>query len=420
MSDLAPDSHSAAVAQRLAAGEPQVWFAPPRAQRPADAAPLTETEMRDAAAFLRRMRPLLRTSLGEQWPDGEMLSPLIPSQLASPLSMQVKGDHLLPLAGSVKFRGGVFEILCHLDQLADRHDLPRIAHGVLDVAAPQTKAVLAQEQIVVASTGNLGFGIGVLARAFGLGAQVHMSHEAKAWKKDRLRRIGVEVVEHDGDYRTAVTAARAVTDASAAYFIDDERSRKLLVGYSLAAPELAYQLARDGVTVSRTHPMVVYLPCGVGGAPGGITAGLKAIYGANVTCVFVEPTQSACMLAALTHGGQVTDIYGLGLTNATVADGLAVPAASPTALAAVGQAIDAVVTLSDSDMLHWVHTAWREERLMLEPSAAAALGAVPRFVEAAEQSSNLTFDPRQATHVAWATGGSLLPPDEFERLLAAR
>jgi len=42
------------------------------------------------------------------------------------------------------------------------------------------------------------------------------------------------------------------------------------INLSTAAAELAEQLNQRGLKISTDTPLVVYLPCGVGGAPGGI------------------------------------------------------------------------------------------------------------------------------------------------------
>ena len=42
----------------------------------------------------------------------------------------------------------------------------------------------------------------------------------------------------------------------------DERSKELLVGYAVAAQELAHQLTDNGIQISPERPLVVYLPCG--------------------------------------------------------------------------------------------------------------------------------------------------------------
>jgi D-serine dehydratase len=213
-----------------------------------------------------------------------------------------------------------------------------------------------------------------------------------------------------------VARARAAAKTNGSYFIDDESSRLLFVGYTTAASELAEQLEQRGVKVDGDAPLVVYLPCGVGGAPGGITAGLKTIYGSRVRCVFVEPVASACVFAALAAGaGMPVSVYDLGLDNDTIADGLAVPVASKLVLSSVGASIDAVVAVPDSSMLEWVRRAWNESSLRLEPSAAAAFAAVPLFLEAARQTGAAL--PPGAIHVIWTTGGSQLPEDQFTALL---
>ena len=262
------------------------------------------------------------------------------------------------------------------------------------------------------STGNLGFSVGVMARALGFAVEVHMSHDAKRWKKDRLRALGARVVEHAGDYAGAVAAARAAfRDRPDAHFVDDEDSTALFLGYATAAFDLRGQLAAANVTVDADHPLFVYLPCGVGGAPGGVTFGLKLLFGDHVSCVFVEPVRSPCMLVQLAAGlARPVSVYDVGLDNRTAADGLAVPRASMLVARTVGAMIEAVVTVTDADLCRWVNVAWTEAGMRLEPSAAAAFAGVAPFLSVAD-------GIEAGTHVLWTTGGSLLPRDEFAAAL---
>lgn len=268
--------------------------------------------------------------------------------------------------------------------------------------------------------GNSGASAPVASQsALGFRTVVHMSADAKAWKKTRLRTRGVEVVEHAGDYAKAVDAGRRQA-AGMPYcrFVDDEGSRMLFLGYATAAAELAGQLAQAGRTVDARHPLFVHIPCGVGGAPGGIMYGLKALYGEHVP----EPTASPCVLVQLASDVErPLSVYDVGLDNRTEADGLAVAQASHLAGPLLRAQAAGVFTVDDRRLFASLLDAREQLGIDLEPSAAAAFGG-PAWIAASDAGREYMrargLDPSAATHVIWATGGSLVPPEEHRRFQA--
>lgn len=408
-----------AVPHAVRAGRPTVWIS--EARRPCASVlpelPLQWSDVEVARERWRRFEPLLARLFPSLAPiGGHIDSPLLrlSQALTGPASMSrqpawLKADHDLPVTGCIKARGGVHEVLWHAERVA------LAAGGLSDYASladPVWRERFSQHTVVVGSTGNLGYSVGVIARALGFAAEVHLSSDAQAWKKDRLRRLGVSVVEHAADYSVAVAAARhAAAVRPSCHFVDDEASVQLFVGYATGAFDLQRQLGEAGVAVNEAHPLTVYLPCGVGGAPGGLTFGLKHLFGDAVRCVFVEPVESPCMLVRLASGeARPVSVHEIGRSNRTVQDGLAVATASSFAAGMVGHLIEGIVTVSDAQSLAWLKRAWLEGGLRLEPSAASALAAMMAW------QSQVASDPT-GTHVAWATGGGLLPDEVFFPLM---
>jgi D-serine dehydratase len=259
-----------------------------------------------------------------------------------------------------------------------------------------------------------------MAAALGFHATVHMSSDAKEWKKARLRARGVEVIEHAGDFGAAVAAGRerAQRDPNA-YFIDDENSERLFLGYSVAATRLQQQLMTRGVEVDAEHPLFVYLPCGVGGAPGGITFGLRHLFGDHVHCFFAEPTASPCMLIRLASAdNRPISVQELGLDNRTEADGLAVGRASDFVAPLIRPLVSGVFTVSDEELFADLYVLERSEGLRVEPSATAGFRG-PHWLLESEAGRRYLIAHRlcecmeQATHILWTTGGAFVPDVEY-------
>jgi len=368
--------------------------------------------IQDAEARLDRFRPLIRSLFPEtEAADGLIESELreIPSMAASlnySGKLLLKMDSELPIAGSVKARGGIYEILKLAETVAVEESNFRLTDDYSMLAQSEYRLLFGSWDVVVGSTGNLGLSIGIMSARLGFRVTVHMSSDAKQWKKDMLRYVGVRVVEHPEDYSKAVEEGRNQAAANPrAHFVDDENSMDLFMGYSVAALRLKKQLDALSIVPTIQSPLDVYLPCGVGGAPGGICFGLKQIYEDAVRCWFVEPTHAPCMLLGLVTGAnEKISVQDFGIDGRTEADGLAVGRPSGLVGRMVGPLISGILTVDDGRLIPWVRQLFKSEGIFVEPSAAA--GFIGPLVH------------NDATcSVVWATGGRLVPEEIRTKLL---
>ena len=390
-------------------------------------------EILDASSRLERFASYIRVA----FPETEATSGILESPLTAIPNMQkmicaknnlpmqgkwlLKCDSHLPISGSIKARGGIYEVLQYAEKIAIREGGLKLTDDYAVLAGERYRRLFSRYSIAVGSTGNLGLSIGIISSKLGFHVTVHMSADARQWKKDMLRSKGVEVVEYEQDYSKAVEEGRrqASTDAHC-HFVDDENSQTLFLGYAVAVLRLKKQLVDQGIPVDKAHPLFVYLPCGVGGGPGGVAFGIKQVFGDWAHCFFAEPTHSPCMLL-----GMATDYHNrvcvqdFGIDNKTIADGLAVGRVSGFVGKLMKPFISGCYTVDDAHLYQMLAQLVDTEQIRLEPSALAGM-AGPIRLASLEAKAYLSSDKEEdcvgkATHIIWATGGNMVPSEDMAK-----
>ena len=396
--------------------------------------PLGLADIEDAAARLERFAPYLATV----FPETAETQGIIESQVrpiprmqkvleetyGTPINGQlwIKLDSHLPISGSIKARGGIYEVLKTAEDIALQNGMLHLTDNYAILAQEPFRQLFSRYSIAVGSTGNLGLSIGIMSAKLGFKVTVHMSADARQWKKDLLRSRGVQVVEYESDYSIAVAQGRQLAASDPyCHFVDDENSKTLFLGYTVAALRLKKQLEAQGVTVDPQHPLLVYLPCGVGGGPGGVAFGLKMMFGDAVHCFFAEPTHSPCMMLGMATGENSNlCVQDFGVDNLTAADGLAVGRASGFVGGLMRPFMSGCYSLQDQRMYTLLAQLADAEDLFLEPSALAGMygpvltqpgQALGAYAQAALPAGALA----NGIHLVWATGGNMVPREEMQR-----
>ena len=381
--------------------------------------PINDEELKEAEERLKRFAPFIK----KVFPETEETNGIIESPLEEISNMQkelekkynieipgklyLKMDSHLPVAGSIKARGGVYEVLKHAEELAIEAGLLKLEDDYSILADKKFKDFFSKYKIQVGSTGNLGLSIGITSAALGFQVIVHMSADAKKWKKDMLRSKGVQVVEYESDYGKAV---------------EEEKSMNLFLGYTVAASRIKKQFDERGIVIDKEHPLIVYIPCGVGGAPGGVAYGLKRIFKENIYIFFVEPRLAPCMLLGMETGlHEKISVYDVGIHGITHADGLAV--ARPSGL--VGRLMEPILsgifTVDDYKLYDYLRILNETENKRIEPSSCAAFEGVVSLLKYGESKkyveNKIGKNINNAYHVCWATGGKMVPKEDMEIFL---
>lgn len=391
--------------------------------------PFNMEDICEAQERLKRFAPYIAKAFPETEPSGGIIEselneiPGMKKELEKMCGsfggrLFLKCDSHLPVSGSIKARGGIYEVLKFAEKVAMEAGMLKETDDYSILTEPRFRELFGRYSVAVGSTGNLGLSIGIISAKLGFKVTVHMSADARQWKKDLLRSKGVMVVEYPDDYQKAVAEGRKEAAADPfCHFVDDEASQDLFLGYSVAALRIGKQFEKLGITVDEEHPLFVYIPCGVGGAPGGVAFGLKEVYGENAHIFFAEPTHAPCMTMSMITGlKNEIAVSDIGLDGRTEADGLAVGRASVLVSDVMETLLDGCYTIEDKRLYPFLSRLADTENIFIEPSSCASFPG-PSLVAADTkwlEAKGLADKMKNASHILWATGGSMLPEDEMK------
>lgn len=215
--------------------------------------------------------------------------------------------------------------------------------------------------VVAASAGNHAQGVALAARMLGIRSTVFMPVGAPIPKVKATQAYGAEIVFHGASVDDCLVGARAFAAESGAVLIHPFDHRDIVTGQATCGLEVL-----DQVPDVRT----VLVPTGGGGLIAGVALAIKAKR-PDVRVVGVQAEGAAAYPASLAAGHPVP------LTSmSTMADGIAVAGPGEVPFAAIQEAVDEVVTVSEESISRALVALLERAKLVVEPAGAVAVAAL--------------------------------------------
>ena len=219
--------------------------------------------------------------------------------------------------------------------------------------------------VVAASAGNHAQGVALAAKRLGCRAVVVMPRYTQKIKIDSVRARGAKVILHGDDVNESFIYAKNLAREEGATFIHPFDDADVIAGQGTVAAEIL-----------RAHPAplhAIFAAVGGGGLIAGIAAYAKALR-PQIKIIGVEPTDAACMRAALDAGRLVT-LKQVGI----FADAVAVKRAGKIPFQLCRELLDDVIVVDNDAICAAIKDIYDETRVVVEPAGALGVAGAKAY-----------------------------------------
>ena len=226
-------------------------------------------------------------------------------------------------------------------------------------------ATLSDEQrengVVTASAGNHAQGVALAATRIGVDSTIVMPEHAPISKVKATRSYGGDVVLYGEDYDEAAERAHEIERQEGRTYVHAFDDDYVMAGQGTIGLEIYDELpAVDTVVV----------PIGGGGLISGIATALKGV-DPSIRVIGVQAEGASSVAESLRKGERVERD-----SVETIADGIATRTVGERTFEVIRERVDAVVTVSDSEIAVALTTLLERSKTLAEGAGAVALAAV--------------------------------------------
>lgn len=243
--------------------------------------------------------------------------------------------------------------------------------------------------VVAMSSGNHALGVATAANLLDIRATILMPTDSPAIKRERTAAAGAQIVLFDRDKDDRVAMAQAIAAERGAVLVPPYDDFFIIAGQGTVGREIVEELDRLKLT-----PDAVLVCCGGGGLLAGIALAVHE-QAPSAKLYTVEPEDFDDHARSFVAGERLANRK----TSGSLCDGLLAPMPGELTFAINKQHVAGGLVVSEEEVKQAVAFAFRELKLVVEPSGAAALAAL----------LSKRLDVRGQTIVAVLTGGNVDP-----------